>query len=164
VGEAVRGWRIVHQSGAADVAALNELYRRLGVAAEVAPFLDDLPQRLAITDLVIARAGATTLAELACAGAPSILVPLPTAADDHQTANARSFVQAGAARLVRQQGDPGHTATVLARELAPLLVDSRRREELRAPLSSIARPEAANAVAQIVIDAVQEVNLSSRNS
>ena len=76
--------------------ACAQRYARGGVVAELAPFFADLPQRLAAAHLVIGRAGASTVAELATIGRPSILVPYPYAADDHQTANARAFEAAGA--------------------------------------------------------------------
>ena len=90
---------------------MRQRYARAGIVVELAPFFADLPQRIAAAHLVIGRAGASTVAELATIGRPSILVPYPYAADDHQTANARAFEAAGAciviphAEFTRQ--DPG---------------------------------------------------------
>jgi UDP-N-acetylglucosamine--N-acetylmuramyl-(pentapeptide) pyrophosphoryl-undecaprenol N-acetylglucosamine transferase len=94
------GFRITHQTGPRDLDEVRGAYAKAGVRAEIAPFFDDLPQRLAAADLVIARAGASTVAELCNAGVGSVLVPYPYAADDHQMANARALERAGACRVV----------------------------------------------------------------
>src|SRR5207253_2042810 len=85
------GWRIVHQTGAAQHDRTEKVYRAARLACVAEPFFDDLSEWYAQATLVIARAGATTLAELACAGCPAVLVPYPHAANDHQMANARVF-------------------------------------------------------------------------
>ena len=94
--------QVTHQAGARNLQALEETYAKAGVAAEVLPFIDDMAQRYAQADLVICRAGALTVAELAAAGVASILVPFPFAVDDHQTGNARFLADAGAALLLPQ--------------------------------------------------------------
>jgi UDP-N-acetylglucosamine--N-acetylmuramyl-(pentapeptide) pyrophosphoryl-undecaprenol N-acetylglucosamine transferase len=93
---------VVHQSGRDHIDALRAAYAAAGVEATPLPFIDDMAQRYAEADLVIARAGATTVAELACAGLASVLVPFPHAVDDHQTVNARFLVDRGAAWLIPQ--------------------------------------------------------------
>src|SRR5690606_29108875 len=102
---------------AEDLAEVTAVYRRIGVPAELAAFFDDLPARMAASHLVIARSGASTVAELAVLGRPSILVPLPHALGNDQLANATALAAAGGALLIRQAD---FTAERLARELAQL--------------------------------------------
>jgi UDP-N-acetylglucosamine--N-acetylmuramyl-(pentapeptide) pyrophosphoryl-undecaprenol N-acetylglucosamine transferase len=92
--------RFIHQTGTAAHAVLAQKFAESGMEGEVAPFIDDMPAAFARADLVICRAGAGAVAELAAAGKPSILVPLPTAADQHQLRNAEAFQKAGASLLV----------------------------------------------------------------
>ena len=93
---------VIHQSGAQQIDALRANYARAGVQAELTPFIDNTAQAFAEADLVICRAGASTVTELAAVGAASLLVPFPSAVDDHQTTNARFLADAGAAWLVSQ--------------------------------------------------------------
>ncbi len=93
---------VVHQSGRGHREALEAAYREAGVAAEIVEFIDDVASALAAADLVICRSGALTVAELACMGVASVLVPYPHAVDDHQTGNARFLADAGAAVLLPQ--------------------------------------------------------------
>jgi UDP-N-acetylglucosamine--N-acetylmuramyl-(pentapeptide) pyrophosphoryl-undecaprenol N-acetylglucosamine transferase len=93
---------VVHQSGAKQLDALREAYAHAGVTGELLSFIDDMAARYAEADLVICRAGALTVAELAAAGVASILVPFPHAVDDHQTGNARFLAERGAADLIPQ--------------------------------------------------------------
>jgi UDP-N-acetylglucosamine--N-acetylmuramyl-(pentapeptide) pyrophosphoryl-undecaprenol N-acetylglucosamine transferase len=95
--------RFIHQTGTVAHAALAHKFAESGVDGEIAPFIDDMPAAFARADLVICRAGAGAVAELAAAGKPSILVPLPHAADHHQLRNAEAFQKAGAAVLVLDQ-------------------------------------------------------------
>ena len=88
------GWEILHQTGGQEPQKTAVLYGKLGITARVAPFFDDLPQLLAASALAVSRSGGTTLAELALCGVPSILLPYPHAADDHQRRNAEVFVAA----------------------------------------------------------------------
>lgn len=96
-------WRIIHQSGERDYARVRQAYEESGVRGEVHPFIDDVPQVLSQADLVVCRAGASTLAELMAAGKASLLVPFPAAADDHQLVNAQVLEREGAARLLEQR-------------------------------------------------------------
>jgi UDP-N-acetylglucosamine--N-acetylmuramyl-(pentapeptide) pyrophosphoryl-undecaprenol N-acetylglucosamine transferase len=137
--------RIVHQSGPADAEAVRARYATLGLAAraEVRPFIDDMPAALAGAALVIARAGALTLAELAITGRPAILIPLPTATDDHQTENARAFDDAGAALLLPQSRASGAT---LADLVATLMADAPRRARMAEAMRALGRPEATREI------------------
>jgi len=106
--------QVTHQSGATHIDAVQSGYAAAGVSAELLPFIDDIAARYADADLVICRAGAMTIAELAAAGVASMLVPFPHAVDDHQTANARFLVDAHAAMLVPQsEFTPEHVARLL---------------------------------------------------
>lgn len=109
--------QVVQQCRAEDLERVRAAYAGTGIAVELAPFFTDVADRLAAAHLVVARAGASTVAELAVAGRPAILVPLPGAIDDHQTANARALEAAGGAFLVPQ---PAFTAIALAGRIAAL--------------------------------------------
>ncbi len=93
--------RITHQTGASGFAEIRDAFGRSGVEGEVLPFISDMPAAFAAADLVVCRAGAGAVSELAAAGKPSILVPFPYAADNHQTRNAQAMERGGASRLVR---------------------------------------------------------------
>jgi UDP-N-acetylglucosamine--N-acetylmuramyl-(pentapeptide) pyrophosphoryl-undecaprenol N-acetylglucosamine transferase len=137
---------LVHQTGPSDLDRCSERYRVLGVtdSVEVRPFIDDMAAEYHRASLVVARAGALTLAELAIAGRPAILIPLPTAADDHQSKNAARFSKAGAAIVLNQRS---LTGAELAQLLDALLADSGRRQAMTAAMRGLARP---NAAAEIV--------------
>jgi len=134
------GLQVIHQTGAADERRVRAAYRRLGIDAEVRAFFTDMATVYQRADLVVARAGATTLAELAVTGKPSLLVPFPYAADNHQEKNARSFVESGAARMLIERQT---TAVGLGRELAGLLADRELRRRMAAAARRLGRPEAA---------------------
>lgn len=139
---AVPGLAIAHQTGEANLAEVREAYAAAGVQGEVAAFFDDLPARLARADLVVARAGAATCAELCAAGAASILVPYPFAADDHQDANARELERAGASLVIAD----AHVESELADALLALASDTGRRNRMREAALARARPDAAERI------------------
>ncbi|MBJ22009.1 MAG: undecaprenyldiphospho-muramoylpentapeptide beta-N-acetylglucosaminyltransferase [bacterium] len=131
---------VFHQTGEADRAAVIERYADLELPAEVVAFEHDMPKRYEWADLVICRAGALTVAELALAGMPALLVPYPFAADDHQTANARALEEAGAARCL----DPRPLdRNVLAQAVAELVTTPGRLLLMREAAGRLARPNAA---------------------
>ncbi|ERS89145.1 undecaprenyldiphospho-muramoylpentapeptide beta-N-acetylglucosaminyltransferase [Halomonas sp. PBN3] len=115
---AARRPEVRHQAGRDKEAATRDAYAEHGVAAEVSPFIDDMAEAYAWADLVVCRAGALTVAELAAAAKPALFVPFPHAVDDHQTANARALVEEGAAELLPQSR---LSAATLAERLAALL-------------------------------------------
>jgi UDP-N-acetylglucosamine--N-acetylmuramyl-(pentapeptide) pyrophosphoryl-undecaprenol N-acetylglucosamine transferase len=115
-----RRLQVTHQARIEDIDAVRAKYAEHAIPAELATYLPDMPEQLAWAHLVIARAGASTLAELTCAGRPAILVPLPSATDDHQTANAREITQAGGARTIDQRG---FTPVELAKQMQRLGLD-----------------------------------------
>ena len=98
--EAASNVRFIHQTGSAAFEALAKKFNESGLEGRIVPFIDDMPAAFAQADLVICRAGAGAVAELAAAGKPSVLVPLPHAADQHQLRNAEAFARSGAARLI----------------------------------------------------------------
>lgn len=137
------GLQIVHQASAASVDAVKARYAALGVEATVVPFLDDMARAYASAALVVARAGATTLAEVCAVGRASVLVPFPHAADDHQTKNAASLAKDGAAVLLPQSE---LTPERLATEVRALLHDDARRMAMAAAARRRGHPDAAAAI------------------
>ena len=135
---------VTHQTGKQHHAAVQELYRAAGVSAEIKPFLDDMAVCYADADLVVCRAGALTVAELAAAGVASILIPFPFAVDDHQTHNAHFLSGHGAAILLPQQE---LSAEILARYLQGL--DREKLLAMAVQARALAKPEAALTVAKV---------------
>lgn len=139
--------RIVHQTGPDDLAGVARAYDRDARGTfEVRAFLDDMPERLAAADLVVCRAGATTLSELAAAGRPAILVPFPFAADDHQRLNAQAVQDAGAAVVVR---DGDLSGVRLAEAVASLAANPERRRRMAEAARRLARIDAAERIADV---------------
>jgi UDP-N-acetylglucosamine--N-acetylmuramyl-(pentapeptide) pyrophosphoryl-undecaprenol N-acetylglucosamine transferase len=143
---------VAQQCRPEDIARVREAYAAAGVPAELSPFFPDVAGRLATAHLVVARAGASTIAELACAGRPSVLVPLPHAIDDHQSANARTLAAAGAASVMRQAE---FTPVRLAERLSALLSDPAALAAAAAAASRLARPDAARRLADLVLSLVR---------
>jgi UDP-N-acetylglucosamine--N-acetylmuramyl-(pentapeptide) pyrophosphoryl-undecaprenol N-acetylglucosamine transferase len=138
--DAVPGLRIIHQTGAADCASVRERYAALGLAADVREFIDDMGAAYAAADVVVCRAGATTVAELTVLGKPAILVPYPYAADDHQRANASVLAahEAGVLMLDRELSGPR-----LAEAISALARDPVRRQAMAAAARTLGVPDAA---------------------
>ena len=137
------GVTITHQTGERDLEMVRDAYREAGQEARVESFLHSMDQEMGAADVVVSRAGATTLAELAAAARPAILVPLPTATDDHQRRNAVAFVTAGAAVMVEQRELTGER---LSAEILGLALDGNRRRALGEGAYRLARPDAAKVV------------------
>lgn len=137
---------VTQQCRAEDLERVGAAYRAIGISATLAPFFSDIAELLAGAHLVIARAGASTVAELAVAGRPAVLVPLPHAIDDHQTANARALVQAGAAWSIPQ---PDFTHVALATMLERLADNPGLLAAAAAAGTKLARPAAAAALADL---------------
>ncbi len=134
---------IVHQTGEKDLEATTARYREAGVEAECRAFIKDMAGAYHRADLIIGRAGATTVAELAIAGKPAIFIPYPFAADNHQELNAREMADKGAALMFKQSE---LTSEKLAEALRPLLGDPVRRARMGAAMKALARPGAAATV------------------
>ena len=131
---------IVHQTGDKGLEPTRKRYADAGVAADCQPFIKDMASAYHQADLIIGRAGATTVAELAITGKPAVFIPYPFAADNHQEQNARQMADAGAALMFKQSE---LTATKLADALRPLVTDPAHRAEMGARMKALARPQAA---------------------
>jgi UDP-N-acetylglucosamine--N-acetylmuramyl-(pentapeptide) pyrophosphoryl-undecaprenol N-acetylglucosamine transferase len=138
---------ITHQTGERDVDLVRAAYERAGLEARVEAFIYQIDGEMKAADLVICRAGATTLAELTAAGRPAILVPLPTATDDHQRKNAEVLRRAGAARVVEERELDGER---LAAEVSALVADAAARARMSGAARRLARPDAAERIADKV--------------
>jgi UDP-N-acetylglucosamine--N-acetylmuramyl-(pentapeptide) pyrophosphoryl-undecaprenol N-acetylglucosamine transferase len=149
--------RIVQQCRPEDLEKVRARYGKANIVAELAPFFADLPQRLAAAHLVIGRSGASTVAELATIGRPSILVPYPYAADDHQTANARAFEAGGACIVIPHAG---FTAPVLAGHLRGLFEAPDRMAAMAAAAHAAGRPDAAARLADLVGELIATPSLT----
>jgi UDP-N-acetylglucosamine--N-acetylmuramyl-(pentapeptide) pyrophosphoryl-undecaprenol N-acetylglucosamine transferase len=134
---------VTHQTGDRDLDMVRAGYRQAGLAARVEPFLFEMAAEMRAADLIVCRAGAMTLAEIAAIGRPAVLIPLPTAADDHQRRNAEVFQAAGAAVLLDQRT---LTGTALAAQVLSLAQDPERRHAMAAASRAFARPDAARLV------------------
>lgn len=146
------GWRVVHQTGAGDnveVAARTAPLREF-IDYQAVNFLPAPAELYREAALIIGRAGATSLAELACLGKPVVLLPLPTAARDHQTANARWYAERGAAQIVAQGPTPTDTAREWQHVLPPLLTDAAQRMALGQAIQATALPEAVQRIADLI--------------
>jgi UDP-N-acetylglucosamine--N-acetylmuramyl-(pentapeptide) pyrophosphoryl-undecaprenol N-acetylglucosamine transferase len=139
--------RFIHQTGERDCDQLREAYQKAGACAEVAPFFDDMPRQFAQAALVISRAGATTLAELAMAGMPAILIPFPRATDNHQQRNAESLERAGAAEMILQ---PALTGRLLAERIRHYLGHREQLAGMGVRSRQLSRPEAARRIVDLL--------------
>jgi UDP-N-acetylglucosamine--N-acetylmuramyl-(pentapeptide) pyrophosphoryl-undecaprenol N-acetylglucosamine transferase len=140
---------IVQQARDEDLFPVRESYARTGVPAEVRPFFRDLPARIAASHLVISRAGASTVAELAAIGRPAILVPLPHALDQDQMANAGMLEKAGGARRIKQAA---FSPEFLAAEIARLTADAAMLPQMAAAAKTIGIVDAADRLADLVLN------------
>ena len=150
--ERVPGLTVLHQAGARHSEATEAAYAVSGADParwRVVPFLDDMPARMAEASLVLCRSGATSVAELAAAGKPSLLVPFPQAADDHQRRNAEAFAREGAAVVLLEAE---MSAERLLDRLAQLLGDTRGLEEMAVRARALGRPEALRTIGRMVAD------------
>jgi UDP-N-acetylglucosamine--N-acetylmuramyl-(pentapeptide) pyrophosphoryl-undecaprenol N-acetylglucosamine transferase len=134
---------IVHQTGDKGLDDTVRRYAGAGVAADCRAFIKDMAAAYQRADVIIGRAGATTVAELAITGKPAVFIPYPFAADNHQELNARELAEAGAALMFKQSE---LTADKLAEALRPLLTDPARRADMGTKMKARARPAAAATV------------------
>ncbi len=139
--------RVTQQAREAELEDVRATYAAMGVRATCAAFFDDMPARLAAAHLIVSRAGASTVAEIAAMGRPAILVPYPAAMDDHQSANARALAEGSAAVLAPEAGLTPH---VLAEHLARLIGDPGLLADMAAAATWQARPDAARKLADLV--------------
>jgi UDP-N-acetylglucosamine--N-acetylmuramyl-(pentapeptide) pyrophosphoryl-undecaprenol N-acetylglucosamine transferase len=142
--------QITHQTGEADFETIKKGYAESGWRnADVRAYITDMMSEFAKTDLIICRAGATTCAELAAAGKASLMIPLSTAADDHQRVNAETLQTAGAARMILQKDLSGES---LAMEIADLIENSERITEMEKAAKKLAKADAAEATVDLIED------------
>jgi UDP-N-acetylglucosamine--N-acetylmuramyl-(pentapeptide) pyrophosphoryl-undecaprenol N-acetylglucosamine transferase len=134
---------ITHQTGERDVEMVRAGYRSAGIQGDVEPFFFDMGRQLGKADLIVCRAGATTLAEVAAAGRAAILIPLPTATDDHQRRNAEALAAAGAADVLLQKDATG---LELASRILKLAADRDTRARMANAVRALARPDAAKVI------------------
>ncbi|MGH9555076.1 MAG: undecaprenyldiphospho-muramoylpentapeptide beta-N-acetylglucosaminyltransferase [Terriglobales bacterium] len=158
---AVPGLRIVHQTGPGDLEQVQAAYREAGMElcgsgrpareneAEVSAFIDQMPEAFAAADLLLCRAGASTVAEVTAAGKPAIFVPFPRASDDHQLRNAQALERAGAGQIIPEAE---LTPEKLAVAMAALLKDRSRLAEMSAAARKLARPDAAQRIAAMAVE------------
>jgi len=138
---------ITHQTGERDLDLVRAAYERAGLAARVEAFIFQIDGEMKAADVVICRAGATTLAELAASATPAILVPLPTATDDHQRKNAEVVEKAGGAIVIDERNLSGDAVAGLLKEL---MTDRNRLAGMSAAARTLARPDAAERIADRV--------------
>jgi UDP-N-acetylglucosamine--N-acetylmuramyl-(pentapeptide) pyrophosphoryl-undecaprenol N-acetylglucosamine transferase len=139
---------VTHQTGERDVDMVRRGYGDAGLQARVEPFLFAMDREMKAADLIVSRAGASTIAEFTAAGRAAILVPLPTAADDHQKKNADVVAAAGAAEVIEQRELTGETLAAAIRRLAD---DPARRAAMAAAARRLARPNAAREIVDAVL-------------
>jgi UDP-N-acetylglucosamine--N-acetylmuramyl-(pentapeptide) pyrophosphoryl-undecaprenol N-acetylglucosamine transferase len=151
--EQLAGWQIVHQSGEGQLQQTETRYRSAGVNALVVSFIDEIAPIMFASDLVVCRSGGTTLAELALASVPAILVPYPLTID-YQLPNAEIFAGAGAATIIDETDLAGSVEDALVEHLEPLLTSDERRVKMGASMRRLARPGAAANVTNIVYEAL----------
>ncbi len=148
---------VTHQTGRFDQDLVREAYIRAGVSARVAPFFREMADVMRGADVVVSRAGATTLAELAASGRPSVLVPLPGAADGHQQANAEVLAARGAAEVLPETGLSGER---LAARVLEIAADGGRRRRMAAAARTLARPRAV----AVIVDRAEGLMGESRGA
>jgi UDP-N-acetylglucosamine--N-acetylmuramyl-(pentapeptide) pyrophosphoryl-undecaprenol N-acetylglucosamine transferase len=143
--------RFIHQTGLPTFAEIQAEFSATGLAGEVSAFIQDMPGAFAQADLIVCRAGAGAVAELAAAGKPSILIPFPFAADDHQLKNAEAFERAGAAQLFRDRDWTGEAFFEVVRSLA-------NAPGRLAEMAEAARTQARRGAAQRAAQILEEIN------
>jgi UDP-N-acetylglucosamine--N-acetylmuramyl-(pentapeptide) pyrophosphoryl-undecaprenol N-acetylglucosamine transferase len=139
--------QVVQQCRPDDIERVRNTYASLHIPAELLTYIEDMPEKLADAHLIIGRAGASTIAELTAAGRPAILIPFPSATDDHQTANAREMTAAGGARTIQQDN---FTPEVLARQIEAMAADPIAINNAASRALSVGRPHAARDLADLV--------------
>ncbi len=143
---------ITHQTGLRDREYVEKGYRAVGFEPDVRDFITDMSAAYAENDLVVCRAGATTLAELTVCKKPAILVPFPAAADNHQVVNARSLVDAGAATMIEEKDLTGE---LLAQEIRAILVNEQRQEKMARAAGLLGSPQAAKEIGDVCTELIR---------
>lgn len=144
---------LVHQTGEKDAANIKEIYEKAGVKAQVKPFFEKMDEVYAGADLLVTRAGATTLSEIAVLGKPAILIPYPHAADNHQSKNGEYYVRGGGA-LMYQEKDL--SAAVLAKCIDDMVSDSEKLARMGAAMRNLSFPDAAKKIVACCLDIIRQ--------
>lgn len=139
--------QVTQQCRPEDIERVRQAYSAHGIPADLSTYIDNMAEKLGWAHLVISRAGASTIAELTCAGRPAILIPLPSATDDHQTANVHEMVSVGGARAIAQSR---FTTVELAKQMQKLALEPGALENAAKRAYSVGRPEATRALADLV--------------
>ena len=142
-----RRLQVTQQCRAEDIERVRKVYAEQEIPADLATYFNDVPEKLGWSHLMIARAGASTLAELTCAGRPAILIPLPSAMDDHQTANAKEMTEAGGARTIPQAR---FTAVELAKQMQKMAMEPGALQNAAKRARACGRPNAARDMADLL--------------
>jgi UDP-N-acetylglucosamine--N-acetylmuramyl-(pentapeptide) pyrophosphoryl-undecaprenol N-acetylglucosamine transferase len=150
----LQGWQILHLAGKDHAQQVRDRYRQARVEAAVVDFKAEMGIVWACADLAVSRAGASSCAELCACGVASILMPYPYHKDMHQRANARELDAVGAAILLDDRKKPEENGPALLEVLAPLLVDAPRRSRMSAAARSLAKPDAADRIADVVLEVI----------
>jgi UDP-N-acetylglucosamine--N-acetylmuramyl-(pentapeptide) pyrophosphoryl-undecaprenol N-acetylglucosamine transferase len=143
----------IHQTGAMDLEAVRDEYRAHGIEGEVTPFIEDMAKAYGMADLVICRAGATTIAELTALGKPSILIPFPYATHDHQVMNAHSLSSAGGADMILEKD---LTGGALAERIKRYMQQTDELERMSSLASKAGRPRAAEHIVDQLIELMHQ--------
>jgi UDP-N-acetylglucosamine--N-acetylmuramyl-(pentapeptide) pyrophosphoryl-undecaprenol N-acetylglucosamine transferase len=143
---------VIHQTGGADEQMVRSAYERAGIPATVATFFTDMAEIYRKSDLLISRAGATTLAELAVLGKPALLIPYPHAADDHQDKNARHYAVGGGALVLPERE---LTGLKLAETLAAIAGNPGRLQEMAWAMRAMGRPDATDRIVDVCLELIQ---------
>lgn len=142
--DVLQGWKVIHQTGASHAASVTSAHQRMGSSFEVTEFIDNMPQVLSQSDIVISRSGAVTLAEIAAAGCASILIPLSHSADAHQQANAQIFSAAGASLQLDERSP--YAVQGLAHAITELVTSTQTRTKQSESARSLASSDAAEQI------------------
>ena len=140
---------VIHQTGERDYNDVQAAYTRAGTSAEVSAFIDNMPQAFAQADLLVCRAGASTVAEITAAGKPAIFIPFPRAADDHQRRNAEAVAASGAAIVITETV---LTPQRLAQAITELLIDHEKLRQMSEKARALSHPGATKEVAQMIAE------------
>lgn len=153
--------QFLHQTGISDYEKTRELYRKYGFKGTITPFIYQMGEAYAVADLVISRAGATTLAELTALGKPALLIPYPYAAGHHQEMNARKLFEMGAARMILNSKLKGES---LAQNIKELYMHETLRAEMQRNSRALGRPDAGAKAVDIAMSLIKQSSVNSLQS
>ncbi len=145
--------RVTHQTGEQDFEAVKEAYARLDVSAVVQPFFNDMAEQYRQADVIVCRAGATTVAEITVIGKAALFIPFPYATDDHQTKNAQALVDAGAAEMIAESELSGE---ILARVVEAMASDRQRLKSMEENARRLGRPKAAQEIVDDIYELIEK--------